>query len=136
MKLLRLGWFRESAQHRGDFGVKGITLSEEQHDYANERLGKKADIVLEDYRHQTGKFDNIVSIEMFEAVGERYWSTYFSKISELLSKNGKAVIQTITMNEKTFRVIAVAVISFAAISSQAACSRAQLLLKKKQQKLA
>jgi cyclopropane-fatty-acyl-phospholipid synthase len=98
------GWggFAERACEKGDFDIKGITLSEEQHDYACDRLGKNANIVLEDYRHQKGKFDNIVSIEMFEAVGERYWATYFSKIKELLSKNGKAVIQTITMNEQDF----------------------------------
>lgn len=98
------GWggFAERAQDRGDFGLKGITLSEEQHDYANKRLGSKADIALEDYRNQEGKFDNIVSIEMFEAVGERYWSTYFEKISNLLSKKGKVVIQTIVMNEQDF----------------------------------
>ena len=98
------GWggFAERAQARGDFGIKGVTLSEEQHEYAGRRLGEKANIALEDYRHQTGTFDNIVSIEMFEAVGERYWSTYFSKISDMLSKNGKAVIQTITMNEQDF----------------------------------
>lgn len=98
------GWggFAERAQEHGDFGIKGVTLSQEQHDYARDRLGDKADIVLEDYRHQDQKFDNIVSIEMFEAVGERYWSTYFNKIRDLLSKDGKAVIQTITMNEKDF----------------------------------
>lgn len=98
------GWggFADRAQDQGDFNLKGVTLSEEQHDYARNRLGKKANIVLEDYRHQEGKYDNIVSIEMFEAVGERYWPTYFSKIGKLLNKNGKAVIQTITMNEKDF----------------------------------
>ena len=98
------GWggFAERAQSQGDYGIKGVTLSEEQHAYAQSRLDKKADIVLEDYRHQEGKYDNIVSIEMFEAVGERYWQTYFNKMGSLLNKNGKAVIQTITMNEKDF----------------------------------
>jgi cyclopropane-fatty-acyl-phospholipid synthase len=98
------GWggFAERAQTRGDFGIKGITLSEEQHNYAGERLGKSATIALEDYRHQKGTFDNIVSIEMFEAVGERYWQTYFNKVKSLLSKKGKAVIQTITMNDADF----------------------------------
>ena len=98
------GWggFAERAQDIGDFGIKGVTLSEEQHAYANKRLGKKANIVLEDYRHQEGKYQNIVSIEMFEAVGERYWPTYFNKIGALLNKKGKAVIQTITMNEQDF----------------------------------
>ena len=98
------GWggFAERAQDRGDFGIKGVTLSEEQHDYARNRLDSKADVVLEDYRHQEGKYDNIVSIEMFEAVGEKYWQTYFRKIGSLLNENGKAVIQTITMNDMDF----------------------------------
>jgi cyclopropane-fatty-acyl-phospholipid synthase len=98
------GWggFAERAQERGDFGIKGITLSEKQRHYAHDRLGDKAQIALEDYRHQDGKFDNIVSIEMFEAVGERYWPTYFGKVGSLLSKGGKAVIQTITLNDKDF----------------------------------
>jgi len=98
------GWggFAERAASRGDFDLKGITLSQEQHDFARNRLGDKANIALEDYRIQTGKFDNIVSIEMFEAVGERYWPTYFNKIKSLLAPNGKAVIQTITIDEKHF----------------------------------
>ena len=98
------GWggFAERAQEHGDFDLKGVTLSEEQHDYARDRLGKKANIVLEDYRHQNSKYDNIVSIEMFEAVGERYWQTYFGKVGNLLNKGGKAVIQTITMNENDY----------------------------------
>ncbi len=98
------GWggFAERAIEKGDFNIKGITLSDEQHAYAQQRLGKNAQIALEDYRHQAGKFDHIVSIEMFEAVGEKFWSTYFEKISALLKQNGKAVIQTITMNERDF----------------------------------
>ena len=83
--------------------MKGITLSDEQHDYATKRLGDKANIVLEDYRHQSGRFDNLVSIEMFEAVGERYWPTYFAKVKSLLNQKGKAVIQAITMNDEDFQ---------------------------------
>jgi len=98
------GWggLAERASMRGDYGIKGITLSEEQHAYAKKRLGNNANIALEDYRHQDGKFDSIISIEMFEAVGEKYWPTYFSKIGNLLNKDGKAVIQTITINEQDF----------------------------------
>jgi cyclopropane-fatty-acyl-phospholipid synthase len=98
------GWggFAQRALENSLLNVKGITLSEEQHHYAHNRVSGQADIALEDYRHQTGKYDFIVSIEMFEAVGERYWSTYFSKIASLLNSKGKAVIQTITMNEKDF----------------------------------
>jgi len=98
------GWggLAERAAAKGDFSIKGITLSQEQHDFAQARLQDKANIALEDYRHQSGKFDNIISIEMFEAVGERYWPTYFSKIRNLLKTNGRAVIQTITINENDF----------------------------------
>lgn len=98
------GWggFAERALDRGDFGIKGITLSDEQHDFACKRLGSNAKIALEDYRHQQGKYDHIVSIEMFEAVGEKFWNTYFTKISSLLKSNGSAVVQTITMNERDF----------------------------------
>lgn len=98
------GWggFAERALDTGDFAIKGITLSEEQHAFANQRLNGKAKITLEDYRKQEGKFNNIISIEMFEAVGEKFWPTYFQKLSSLLEDKGKAVIQTITMNEQDF----------------------------------
>lgn len=98
------GWggFAERASARGDFDIKGITLSSEQHQYARNRLGGAADIVVEDYRIQDGKYQNIVSIEMFEAVGERYWPTYFGKLRDLLAKDGKAVIQTILIGDHWF----------------------------------
>ena len=99
------GWggFADRALQKGDYSIKGVTLSEEQHDYARDRLrDKSAEIVLQDYRHQSGKFNHLVSIEMFEAVGERYWSTYFAKLKDLLAHDGRAVIQTITMNENDF----------------------------------
>ncbi|MFK8068440.1 MAG: class I SAM-dependent methyltransferase [Gammaproteobacteria bacterium] len=98
------GWggFAEHAMQQGNYSIKGITLSQQQHEYAKQRLNKSANIVLEDYRDQKGKFDHIVSIEMFEAVGERYWQTYFEKISSLMKDKGKAVIQTITINEESF----------------------------------
>ncbi|MDA9009636.1 cyclopropane-fatty-acyl-phospholipid synthase family protein, partial [Alphaproteobacteria bacterium] len=98
------GWggFADRAAERGDFGIKGITLSDEQHAYAQQRLDGRADIVIEDYRHQKNKFDHIVSIEMFEAVGEQYWPTYFGKVKDLLAEKGNAVIQTITISEQFF----------------------------------
>ena len=73
------GWggFAERAVQRGDYAIKGITLSDEQHAFAHDRVGANSDIVLEDYRAQDGQFDNIVSIEMFEAVGEQYWEHLF-----------------------------------------------------------
>lgn len=98
------GWggFADRVTTESDLIVKGITLSNEQCDFARKKLQNKAEIVLEDYRHQQGLFDYIVSIEMFEAVGEKYWQTYFNKVGSLLKKNGKAVIQTITINDNLF----------------------------------
>lgn len=98
------GWggFAKHALKQGDFKIKGITLSNQQHSQASEQLKGSATIALEDYRHQTGKYDHIVSIEMFEAVGEQYWDTYFKKLKSLLKESGKAVIQTITINEQDF----------------------------------
>ncbi|MEM6811818.1 MAG: cyclopropane-fatty-acyl-phospholipid synthase family protein [Pseudomonadota bacterium] len=99
------GWggFADRALERDkDMQIKGITLSHEQKDFAVDRLQNNAQIVLEDYRHQEGKFDHIVSIEMFEAVGEKYWKTYFEKMKSLLADKGKAVVQTITVANEDF----------------------------------
>ncbi|MFO0389431.1 MAG: class I SAM-dependent methyltransferase [Alphaproteobacteria bacterium] len=98
------GWggFAERALQKNDYAIKGLTISSAQHEYAHKRVGKDATIALEDYRIQQGKYDNIVSIEMFEAVGEKYWPTYFGKLQELLASKGKAVIQTITIKDEYF----------------------------------
>ena len=102
------GWggFMERASTVQGRDVKGVTISKEQYDYAKKRIsqfsGIDASVVLQDYRLQTGKYKNIVSIEMFEAVGEKYWATYFGKLKELLENKGKAVIQTITIGDKYF----------------------------------
>lgn len=99
------GWggFAEQALKKHPLRIKGLTLSDEQHAYATKRLGDKAQIALEDYRTQTGKYDHIVSIEMFEAVGEQYWPVYFKQVSKLLKPSGNAVIQTITINDNDFK---------------------------------
>jgi len=99
------GWggFADQALARGkDLDIKGITLSDAQLNFAKERLQNKASICLEDYRHQEGQYDHIVSIEMFEAVGEKFWPVYFQKMAALLNKNGKAVVQTITIGGQNF----------------------------------
>ncbi len=100
------GWggFADRALDRGDYTIKGITLSHEQKSWAENRLGGKtaAAVKLEDYRHQEGQYDHIVSIEMFEAVGMEYWHTYFSKVADLLKKGGRAMIQTITIKDDDF----------------------------------
>jgi cyclopropane-fatty-acyl-phospholipid synthase len=97
------GWggFAEEAAKQSRH-VTGLTISPSQHAFATERLGDKADIRLQDYRDTQGIFDAIVSIEMFEAVGERYWPIYFQTVAERLKRGGKAVIQTITIADDEF----------------------------------
>lgn len=92
------------ADHAADDGrdVTAITVSRNQHSYADSRLDGRADIQLRDYRDVEGKFDNIVSIEMIEAVGERYWPSYFSTIKRNLAEGGKAVVQAITVPNEGF----------------------------------
>ena len=98
------GWggFAERALNKNDYNYKGITLSSEQLKYAQNRTPSHNNFVLEDYRDQKGKYDSIVSIEMIEAVGQTYWPTYFKKIKSLLNKNGKAIIQSILIDNNLF----------------------------------
>lgn len=98
------GWggLIERALQRGDFAPKGLTLSTEQAAYARDRLGPAADIALQDYRDEKDRFDHIVSIEMFEAVGEKFWPVYFGKLADALTRNGRAMIQTITVADRYF----------------------------------
>lgn len=97
------GWggFAERAAH-DNHNVTGLTISPAQHKFATTRLNGAADIRLEDYRRCKGSFDNIVSIEMFEAVGEHYWPAYFATVGERLKRGGRAVIQTITIKDELF----------------------------------
>jgi len=82
--------------------VHSVTLSVEQQHLARERIAGAGcadlvDVELCDYREVTGTYDAVVSVEMIEAVGHEYWSTYFEKIDDLLAPGGRAVIQAITM---------------------------------------
>lgn len=100
------GWggFITKASHRG-YHIKGLTLSKEQKLYSDKLITKEnlnAEIYLQDYRLEEVKFDNIVSIEMFEAVGKDYWNEYFSKIKQCLKEDGRAVIQTIIIDDKFY----------------------------------
>lgn len=99
------GWggFAERASDAGRF-VTGLTLSPAQKGYADARLDGRAEIRLQDYRHVTGQFDNIVSVEMIEAVGERYWPQYFATLRARLAPEGRAVIQAITVADAEFSV--------------------------------
>ena len=87
--------------------VTCITISKEQHAFAQKSihdagLADRADVRLVDYRELDGKFDKIVSIEMFEAVGQAYWEAYFSAVSSLLKRGGRAAIQSITIDAAAF----------------------------------
>lgn len=85
--------------------MTGVTLSTEQLAFSRarlERLGLSADLRLEDYRDVDGQFDRIVSIEMLEAVGERYWPNYFDKLRACLKPGGTCVLQVITIDEARF----------------------------------
>ena len=101
------GWggFADRSIETSDHMVKGITISPSQYEYACNRLKgnpTQACIEMQDYRELRGKYDAIVSIEMFEAVGERYWKSFFGKIKSILDAQGKAVIQTITIDDEYF----------------------------------
>jgi cyclopropane-fatty-acyl-phospholipid synthase len=97
------GWggFAERAAETGR-QVTGLTISPSQKGYADARLDGRAEIRLQDYREAGGRFDNIVSIEMIEAVGERYWPTYFGTVKDRLAEGGRAMIQAITVSDDYF----------------------------------
>ena len=104
------GWggFAEYAAKERGLNVTGLTISQEQHDYAVERMKKlglsdKVNIVMRDYRDETGIYDGIASIEMFEAVGEQYWPTYFKTIRDRLKPGAKAALQIILISENRFQ---------------------------------
>jgi cyclopropane-fatty-acyl-phospholipid synthase len=103
------GWggFAEHAVRTRRVKVHGITLSREQLAFASARIAKAGladNVTLEfiDYRDVKAQFDHIVSIEMFEAVGERFWPTYFKTVRDRLKVGGSAVIQAITIDQRAF----------------------------------
>ena len=85
--------------------VDAITISKEQFEFTSnkiqsEGLSEKVSVQFKDYRDVNTKYSNIASIEMFEAVGKKYWNNYFDILNNALSNNGKAAIQVITIDEK------------------------------------
>jgi cyclopropane-fatty-acyl-phospholipid synthase len=104
------GWGGLAEVATQEFGahVTGLTLSGEQLDFAQARLqaaglNGQADLRFQDYRDvPDGPFDAVVSIEMFEAVGRAYWGSYFRTVSDKLSAQGRACIQTITIRDDLF----------------------------------
>ena len=84
-----------------------LTISREQARYARERiaaagLADKVEVREQDYRDATGTFDKVVSIEMFEAVGEKNWPVYFRAVHDRLAAGGRAVLQVITIANERF----------------------------------
>jgi cyclopropane-fatty-acyl-phospholipid synthase len=103
------GWggFAELATREFDCNTVGLTISDAQFRFARERIERaglagKADIRLEDYRDSSGEYDAVVSIEMFEAVGERNWPLYFHVLHDRMKKGAKALLQIITIDEERY----------------------------------
>ena len=103
------GWggFAMHAAREAGCRVTGITLSDRQAELARERvmehgLDGRVDIRLQDYREIGGTYSGIASIEMFEAVGEKWWPTFFRRVRELLEPGAAAALQVITIADDTF----------------------------------
>ena len=105
------GWggFSEFLAKNYDCQITALTISKEQYEFALKRIEKanltsKVKVVFCDYRNIEGKFDKILSIEMFEAVGKEYWNTFFEKIKTILKPNGNVGLQLITIDDKIYNV--------------------------------
>ncbi|MBK7668890.1 MAG: class I SAM-dependent methyltransferase [Sphingobacteriaceae bacterium] len=103
------GWGGNAIYMAKNYGcyVTSVTISEEQFKLAKERVEKegladKVNIILQDYRYLSGQFDKIVSIEMLEAVGAKFYDAYFKKCHELLKKDGVLALQVITCPDSRF----------------------------------
>jgi len=106
------GWGGFSLHAAGKYGcrITTVTISEEQFRAAQGRIAEaglsdRVEVVLRDYREITGQFDKIVSIEMLEAVGDRYLETYFAKCHEVLKPHGMLGVQMITCPDRQFRIL-------------------------------
>ncbi|MFM7604486.1 MAG: class I SAM-dependent methyltransferase [Prosthecobacter sp.] len=107
------GWGGCSMHAAKKYGcrVTGVTISQEQFKEATKRIKEagmdhRIEIRFQDYRHITGQFDKIASIEMLEAVGEKYLETYFAKCAEVLAPHGILAVQMITVPDHHFRQLA------------------------------
>ena len=84
--------------------IKAITISKEQYDFTSQRilkegLNEKIIVEMRDYRDINENYSSIASIEMFEAVGKKYWITFIEAIKNSLSSNGIASLQIITIDD-------------------------------------
>jgi len=105
------GWggFAEYAALKRGLKVTALTISQAQHDFAVERMARlglsdKVTIKLQDYRDETGSYDAIASIEMFEAVGEQYWPIYFKTVQARLKPGARATLQVILVPDHRFDI--------------------------------
>ncbi len=105
------GWggFAEYAAGERGLKVTGLTISQAQYEFAVERIAKaglsdRVSIKLQDYRDERGVYDGIASIEMFEAVGERYWPVYFNTLRDRLNPGCHATLQIITVADDRWQM--------------------------------
>jgi len=106
------GWGGFAAYAAKKYGCKitTTTISEQQYLFSKERFapliagGAEINLLKEDYRKLTGKYDKLVSIEMFEAVGHKHYDEFFGTCDRLLAPHARMLLQTITMNERHFKV--------------------------------
>ena len=105
------GWggFAEYAARERGLKVTGLTISQQQFDYAQERIARaglsdQVNFKLQDYRDEQGTYDGIASIEMFEAVGEKYWPIYFDTVRARLKPGKTATFQIITVADRRWQV--------------------------------
>lgn len=103
------GWGAFALHAAREYGcrVTTTTISKEQHAFAAERfaasgLGDRIDLRFEDYRNLTGQFDKLVSVEMIEAVGAKFYPVFFAKCAELLKPDGTFALQAITIADQHF----------------------------------
>jgi cyclopropane-fatty-acyl-phospholipid synthase len=103
------GWGGFALYAAGELGcrVTSITISKEQHALARERVREAGlehlvDIELRDYRDVTGQYDAVVSIEMLEAVGAEYYTTYFGAVDRVLRPGGRFSLQVITFPDVAY----------------------------------
>ena len=93
------GFIKQIKKDKIDASIDGYTISNQQFNYTKKN---HKNTFFEDYRNIKNKYTNIVSIEMFEAVGQKYWKIFFEKLNSIIDKNGTACLQIITINENSF----------------------------------
>ena len=103
------GWggFAEYAARERGAKVTGLTISPAQLEFAQRRmqeqgLNERVELVLRDYRDERGQYDGVASIEMFEAVGEKYWPSFFETVHDRLKPGAQASLQIITIADDLF----------------------------------